>query len=191
MKYSVIFLQYDPENRKPWAEENLQRIKDITKDEYELIVIRDVFGYVAAANEGLQRATGDYLFLLNDDLIVNDPLWLSKLASPDTITSYRLVHFYMNGDPMPDGSCWCIPRNVYEKVGLLDPQFSGAYGCDEIDYYYRALEAGFLLGQRDADIVHQEGKTFKEYFGAGKEGMTARNVELFYNKWKDKLSLKP
>ena len=71
---------------------------------------------------------------------------------------------YAQADPNPTGItysngrlafvCVYIKREVIEKVGYLDPLFSGAYGCDDSDYCHRTKLAGYRLGVTPSVVVH-------------------------------------
>lgn len=193
MLYSIVFLNYDPKKVKAWTKGTLEKVIDCSKGkDYELIEINDVLGYANAVNEGIKKSKGEYVFILNDDIILEDNEWLEKMAKENAITSWRKNPFYMNQELVPDGACYCIHSNVIRVIGLLDPQFGEGYGCDEIDYFYRAKEAGFDLLEAPVKLSHMENRTYQsEYFKAQKEAMTMKNVELFYQKWKDKMELKP
>lgn len=193
MKYSIILLDYDPENTKvEMTQKAIKSIADNSKNyDGELIVIKDVYGYSSAVNSGFKQVKGDYIVVLNNDVIIKDPKWLEKYSEiPNTITSRQLVSFYMNGDMFPDGCCWGIYKSDQEKVGLLDTIYDDGYGCDEIDYFYRAKELGIEWRACDTNIEHLENQTFKEYFSKTKESKTERNVRLFKEKWDKKLTLK-
>lgn len=191
IKYSLIFLNYDPQETKDWVEDTRRQIIENSPLEgVEFIEVKNVRGYVNAVNEGLRKAKGEYLLILNDDIIINDYRWLEKLAQPNAITSWKKNPFHMNGEMLPDGACWCIHRPVFEKIGYMDEAYGEGYGCDEIDYFYRAKEAGFALLEAPVFMRHMQNKTYSShYFAPMKEAMTAKNANYFYAKWKDKLQL--
>lgn len=192
MKYSIIFLNYDPENTKEWIPETRRLIEEHSKNfDYELIEVKDVKGYVNAVNEGFKRATGDYFIVFNDDIYLNDDLWLLKLTADNAIVSWRKVPFFKNGDMYPDGSCWGLSRETQEKIGLMDTAYAEGYGCDEVDYFYTAKELGVGWESYDVHLTHAENKTYSsDYFKAQKEAMTERNVRIFHEKWQEILNLK-
>lgn len=190
MKYSIILLNYDPENKKPWIADTRKAIEENSQGyEYELIEVRDVKGYVNAVNEGFARATGDYLIVCNDDIVIQDKEWLPKLTSPNSIVSYAYQQFYLTKLLLPDASCFGLSRKTQKVIGDMDIAFENGYGCDDIDYFYRALEAGINTERADVGIRHLENQTYKMYFGGNKSDMTEKNVGIFYDKWKEKLNL--
>jgi len=190
IKYSLVFLNYDPLKEKDWVKETKENVleKSTQHDDLEFIEVRDVKGYVNAVNEGMKKAKGEYVFILNDDIMVKDREWIEKLAQPNAITSFKKNPFYMNGEMMPDGACWCVHRSVIDTIGYMDEAYGDGYGCDEIDYYYQAQQAGFELLEASADIEHFCNRTYSSrYFARDKEAMTQRNKQIFYDKWKDTL----
>lgn len=189
--FSIIFLNYDPENKKDWIDKNKQLIFQASVGfNYEFIEIKNVEGYVNAVNEGFKQAKGKYLIICNDDIEVHDSLWLQKLKTDDGISSFMFQRFYMNGFELPDAACFCLSRETQEKIGLLDQQFAEGYGCDDIDYFFRALELGIPIINAQIHIQHKQNQTYKLYFSSKKEQMTLRNVELFYKKWHNTYVLK-
>ncbi len=191
LKYSIIYLNYDPENRKDWTEETMELLKDNTQGyNVEIIEVKDVEGYANAVNEGFRRATGDYLVVMNDDFYIGDPIFLVKLASfQNSITSWRMVPFYMNQQEYPDGALWGLYKKDQEKIGLMDEEFGKGYGCDEVDYFYRAKELGVDWNKIQMNARHGENKTYQAYFKPMKEDMTAQNVWRFKKKWAGKFNI--
>lgn len=192
IKYSLIFLNYDPQGVKDWVEHSKRSIIDSSAGyNTEFIEVKNVKGYVNAVNEGMKQATGDYLVILNDDVVIDDKDWLEKLCQPNSVMSWSMNPFHLNGEMFPDGACWAIPRDLYEKLGDMDTNYAEGYGCDEVDYFYRAKEAGYTWGEVAINMSHMQNKTYSsEYFRNQKEAMTSRNENYFYSKWKEKLHLK-
>lgn len=105
---------------------------------------------------------------------------------------------YAQADPNPTGItyskgrlafvCVYIKREVIEKVGYLDPIFSGAYGCDDSDYCYRTKLAGYKLGVTPSVVVHHAhaASSFTRT-GVGTDCRTG--AEKFIDKWGQKAGL--
>lgn len=191
MKYSIIFPTYDPENKKT---EQIKRARESIEKHaefpYEFIEVKDVKGYSNAINEGLHRATGDYIIIASDDIEVLCP-FMENLTEENAIVSWGSSVFYMNQELVPDGSLYAFSRQVYEKMGDMDTRYVGGYGCDEIDHFFTAKEKGVDWIDAGFHVHHQQNQTFKTYWTAEKESMTERNVRLFYDKWNKKYDLKP
>ncbi|HDS85055.1 MAG TPA: glycosyltransferase family 2 protein [Phycisphaerales bacterium] len=126
-------------------------------------------GYSKGNNQGLRIARGQYLCLVNNDILFTAN-WLDKLVSilqchpeiglispvvnepGDAVTSENYL------DKMPlsvqtrDGCfqyslsasfcCVCMHRKVFEKIGYLDEAFTPAY-YEDADYCLRALYQGY------------------------------------------------
>ena len=125
-KVSVIipYMQSDPD--KPAV---LNRLLDSLegKGADEILVIENwKEGYAVPINFGLSQAKGDYLVVMNDDLVL-DCGFLDQLPDPNAVTSPLI-----DGNEQPFwGCCFCIPRWVYEMVGGLDERYRISYFDDD------------------------------------------------------------
>ena len=187
MKFSIIIPCYDPDNKRP---DTIQKcLLSIVKNSYDyvLIPILNVTGFPRAVNAGLKRAekvNSQFIIILNDDVEIKDPYWLDKLAQPNVISSWRLHPFYLTQEIVPDGACWCMPRNIFNEIGYLDEQFSKGYGFEDSDYWYRAKEKNILFYNAKVKLKHIEREAFKMYYPNGKDDeMLKYNRELFLKKW--------
>lgn len=105
----------------------LNRLLDSLVGADEIIVAENwKAGYAVPINFGLSQATGDYLIVMNDDLIQRSGD-LKQLCDPKAVTS-----------PIEDGllqdmygNCFCIPRWVYEATGGLDERYRISYYDDD------------------------------------------------------------
>lgn len=93
----------------------------------EIIVVENWrAGYAVPINYGLSQAKGDFLIVLNDDLVF-DGGSIKRLCDPDAVTSPVI-----NGKSQGFWGCaFCMPRWVYEKTGGLDEQYRISYFDDE------------------------------------------------------------
>jgi len=89
---------------------------------------------------------------------------------------YRLVGF-----------CMVMRREVWEKVGPLDPIYSpGNYEDD--DWCLRAIEAGFKLGFAHDVYVHHYGSVTHQALRLDHQALLFRNQEIFNSRWsKDRI----
>ena len=134
-------------------------------------------GYTKAINEGIKKATGDYLVLLNNDTIIlnwKKDLWLDFLLQPflddskcgitgplkrfsEESKSEFLVFF-----------CVMISRKTFDKLGYLDECFSPG-GGEDIDYCAKAQRNGLKIvkipNSGDFPIYHKAEKTVNEIQG--------------------------
>lgn len=84
--------------------------------------------------------------------------------------------------------CVYIKREVIDAVGFLDERFTG-YGCEDVDFCYRARKAGFEVGYaNDIAIRHGIGATYASTFRRVKSEAQiwkedAENWKRFGEKW--------
>lgn len=110
-KISVII----PHLRLPGTEDALRSCLEsikITKSELELIIVLDKIGYGKAVNEGMKQATGDYLFVINNDTEVISGT-LEMMLDPEYITVPVISPTARDDNPR---CFFCVPRELYEKV---------------------------------------------------------------------------
>jgi len=174
-------------------------------------------GFPKGVNQGIKRATGEIIVLLNDDTLVT-PNWLDHLS--EHLKTYDIVGPVTNSisgpqmlDSVPDDLtlklssfsqsiysenrkkvdpfhrlvfyCVAIKREVIDKIGLLDEQFSPGNFEDD-DFCLRAIEAGFKLGiARDTFIYHYGSATFNED-NIKYQKLLETNKIKFENKWSKK-----
>jgi GT2 family glycosyltransferase len=77
----LIFVLDSPEQRGDLVHflSGLHQLYDLPMT---IVVMSANFGYAAANNAGVEFAHGDYLLLLNSDVVPEAPGWLSKLTAP-------------------------------------------------------------------------------------------------------------
>lgn len=189
--YSIIFLEYDPEgmNRTVSHESLRSIIANSEAYDYELVHVKNVKGFVSAVNEGLDRAQGEWLVVVANDVIISDPQWLNKLSVKNVIASWRLTPFFMTGEMRADFACWAIHRDVYKKLGGMNVAFASGYGFDDDDYIQRAKELKILSYDAGITLHHLESLTYNTLFKEEKDAMTERNRTLFEKIWGYKLGL--
>jgi GT2 family glycosyltransferase len=137
-------------------------------------------GASVSENDGLLVARGEYIVVINDDVIVCDG-WLDGLEKPfheregvgvtaPAILHQRLINQGRKGihddHRWFPGNCFMFPRSTFEKVGKFDERFI-PYNGEDTDFFQRVLDAGLKL-TRNFDIViqHKEGDvlhTFGNY----------------------------
>lgn len=84
-------------------------------------------GMARAINEGAMCASGDYFLIMNDDVQYLSGK-IEELCQEDTVVSPsfngRLYDYIW-------GSCFCIPRKVWEDVGGMDDRYEISYFDDD------------------------------------------------------------
>jgi O-antigen biosynthesis protein len=176
-KISVIIPHY------PFNEEinrTLKKCVDSLPHYDELIVVvNQGTGFAKAVNQGLSLAKGDYLMVVNNDIVWHKGE-LEDMCVPDTVTSP-----IVNASIQPFWGCFfCIPRSIYEKVGGLDERFG--IGFYEDDDYRLRLEIAKVPMQSTMCVIETEGsKTMSQF---DKDTLMKENKAKFLEKWQ-KLAL--
>lgn len=135
-------------------------------------------GMARAINEGAKCASGDYFLIMNDDVRYESGK-IEELCQENTVVSPSY-----NGQlyPMLWGSCFCIPRKVWEDVGGMDERYTISY-FDDDDLIFSLQEKGYQM-RSTARVVFdhpQPGRTLEampdrdEFFEA--------NKQKFLDKW--------
>lgn len=123
----------------------------------------DPLGYTYPTNVGMNGAHGEYIVLLNNDIILLEQeknAWLNTLEQPFKtdpkagISGPVKFSWDCGGKIREAMAFWCvmIHRKVIDKIGYLDEIFSPGMGEDG-DYCIRAVEAGFKLVSVPEDVT--------------------------------------
>lgn len=132
--------------------------------------------YATAVNAGACLATGDWLLILNNDIIVSGP--------------YRehLGHHALEGSSIqPDtrrggfvtGWMISIDRGLWDLLNGFDEQFRNSF--EDVDLSCRARLLGFDFHNVDPPIKHLSGRT-RRALSAIAEAPHLENKVLFYEK---------
>ncbi len=135
MKLSVIIPFYSkwPDKHKMLAD----CMFSLGNQPDEIIVIGNTEGGLPwSINKGLSAASGDFLLLVSDDMVLARGS-LDTLCIPGVVT-----HPMIDGIPQVFGGCVCYPREVYEAVGDYDEGYKSGY-FDDDDYFVRVNYAGY------------------------------------------------
>jgi GT2 family glycosyltransferase/glycosyltransferase involved in cell wall biosynthesis len=126
-------------------------------------------GFPATVNRGVFTGTGDYVCVLNSDVIVT-PWWLTKLVlalesdernqivNPvtnntalinvemypgrsylDMNSALENQDLYRYPEIMPTGFCYMFKRGLVDKIGMFDEAYGKGFG-EETDHWCRALK---------------------------------------------------
>jgi len=184
---------------------NLIRVNRFTADERGAIdYVRVLDKSVAWCwNLGLSHILGvneeDHCLVINNDVELRSDSYSRLLASPGPFVTLvgnsNMDQVFpertpgapglppMSGErrPHPDFSCYLIRREAWEKVGMFDENFEGAY-CEDSDYHCRLHMAGITaycidypfyhvgsgtiknVGDREAREIHERAERNREYF---------------------------
>ena len=87
------------------------------------------------------------------------------------------------------GASLMIRRNIWERTGGFDLQFSPAY-YEDTDLCFAVQSAGYnVMYCHDSHVIHYEGATAGKDLNTGYKAFQVVNQNKFYAKWKDILAL--
>lgn len=162
----------------PGKQAILERCLDSFRGADEIIVVENwKAGYAVPINYGLSQATGDFLMVMNDDLIW-DGGSLKRLCQEDAVTSP-----VVNGQQQDFWGCaFCIPRWVYEQVGGLYEGYRISY-YDDDDFVNTLKQAGIpMRSVPTVNVQHPEGGRTLHTFPDHQE-FFEENKRLFESRW--------
>ncbi len=205
-RYPYRIIAIDNASDKP-TQEYLLSLKEKPGFKFLLIRNEDNLGYTKAANQGLKASDSDFVCLLNNDTLVAEG-WLSEMiAVADSVQDIGIISpssrrvknressifdyvaergresVKYRGQWIEVGACvgFCtvIKREVIDKIGFLDEDFSPGY-FDDTEYSWRANKHGYKsVVAKGAYVYHVEHGSFKD---KNLEEIFKRNRELFYKK---------
>lgn len=171
-----------------------------------LIANQENRGFAGACNQGIQAASGEWIVVMNNDVILSQG-WLQGLLSAaaehrldmvspairegsrnydleayaEELTS-RMRSVVRSGTV--NGICFMAHRRVFETIGVFDENFRiGQY--EDKDLFLRARRAGFRLGSVGSAFIHHFGSITQKAVGARREtrDYALANKAYFSRKW--------
>lgn len=161
------------------------------------------FVYAANSNIGIVAAGRSNIILMGDDCEVRSPWSFDFMDETASRGDAGVVSAGINGTVGNPVQNWrsdqslveasnelafvtiCIPRPVLDKVGLLDERFVG-YGCEDVDYCWRARGSGFkFLVDNRAQVEHNPPGTPSDWRSRpDHEQRWKENMAILSDKWK-------
>ena len=159
-------------------------------------------GWVKSVNRGLDESSAEYICVMNNDTIVTDG-WLAQmiavakkqkdigLVNPEwekpqrvSIQDYAKSLKKLSGEFIETdfirGFCFLIKRDVLDKIGGLDEDYSPGY-YDDCDFSLCAIKAGFRCVRAKAAYVYHHRNI--SYSNAERNKLMEKNKGLFYKRW--------
>lgn len=173
-KLSVVIPYYEIDSGK---REVLKRCIDSIKGQYDelILVWNQGAGFVPAVNKGYELASGDFIALVCDDVI------LKKGSLRDLCDEKALVSAHVEGSPVQDfwGTLWCEPKWVYEKRGPMDEEYAKGLYFDDNMLFEMCTRHVQAYTNLDVVIEHPEGGRTLERITEDRKQKIEHNRELF------------
>ncbi len=169
------------------------------------VISNDInLGCARAWNQGVKASQGRLIGILNNDIVVSDG-WLGNLVaflggSRHGIVSPAAREGQLNYDldgyakkytrrcskatrAEIYGACMLIDRRVFDQVGLFDEAFSYG-GCEDVDFQWRAEQAGFSVGMTGSALIHHYSMVTQDAIKLSEStSYPADNMAHFEKKW--------
>lgn len=125
-------------------------------------------GYTGNCNKGVEIATGDKLWIVNDDVEFNDEI----LVKLDDIEDGTIYLPKWAGEPFDThnkfGFFYGMTRDTWDKLGGLDTNMKHFFS--DLDMWKRANKEGVRIEKWDIEVFHYSGATYRgrdDYFQQG------------------------
>lgn len=140
-------------------------LKSIKEDRIKVLWADEALGFAKACNYGIDKSVGEYIILLNDDLVLldwqgtND--WIRMLEHPFKEDEKMAITGPAWGGETYGGKsfivffCAMIKKNIFSHIGLLNENF-GISGGEDIEFCLKALQENYHIRQVPEATNHHE-----------------------------------
>jgi GT2 family glycosyltransferase len=203
--YEVIIIDNgSSDGTREYLEEMMHVLKG-TRDKLIPIINPENFGVAPAWNQGLQIAQGEYIGILNNDIVLTQSWFRSLLWAMEYHRLALVCPFAEGGElnydlelraktfmqknllkvwPEYDFSAAILPHRTLDKIGNFDEKYLIG-GYEDTDYCYRLKKAGYRYGISGAGFIHHYGsRTLGEFKKRG-DKHAAHNLQYFMSKWNE------
>lgn len=211
MKFSVVMPCYLREDQHKQTVINTLESLRANSEDFELVVVDDgstentgflrqyADVYVKQPNQGISRAwnvgmllaRGEYVAIVNDDILVTAG-WLDELSSEfvDEKTGVSApneggpwVKPELGGNRREDnkfypGYCFMLKKDRFYE--MFDEQFKT--NCGDVDYWHRIGLNSLKCMRAHLKVWHKEGDTLHN-FPEGYANLSAKSIQMFKDKW--------
>lgn len=164
-------------------------------------------GCAGAWNQGISAASGEWIVILNNDVILSSgwiegllkaaEQWELDVVSPairegeqnyNIETNALEVTSHMSGvirRGTAHGICFMVHRRVFDAIGGFDENFRiGQY--EDTDFFLRARQSGFKLGTVGSSFLHHFGSVTQNSMKTARvvKPYAQENKAYFIRKWK-------
>lgn len=214
----IIPTTFEPDLAYGCVQSILNNIKDV---KYEITVVDNLsspvfsmesckirrfekqLGFAKVMNEGIQNTKGDYVLLLNNDTLIQQPNFLSNLiqtidSEPNVGIVSPMTNFICTAQARAQdlnsitnqvidhphhiaAVCWLLKRETINKIGMFDENFKiGAF--EDGDYCQRILNAGYKIKiDGRSFLFHYGSRTVSKTFGYYEAFQ--ENSNYYHTKW--------
>lgn len=134
-------------------------------------------GFSTANNQGLEKATGDVVIFMNND-VECQPTFLERVrmdVKPGEICGPSLLH--KHGYDYIEGWCIAAYRDIWQSLGGWDDKYYTGLYWEDNDLCFRAVKAGYKLKKTIWPVWHFNNYTTSKLPGAYDH--SASNEALF------------
>jgi GT2 family glycosyltransferase len=169
----------------------LEYWKDIIGPRLKVIKNDNNLGFAKACNQGAERAKGENLLFLNNDIIIQgDYITAIERAiadNPRSLVGAQLITTntgwnVFDGKPIPYLVGWCLamPAHIFQVLGGFDERYMPAY-YEDIDLCYNASKQGYGLQPIRLPLQHLGEQTGLQL--PDRQEITEANRARFAEKW--------
>jgi FkbM family methyltransferase len=136
------------------CKDNTKEYVESLGEPFKLVWNEEAIGYSRATNAGIEVSKGDYVLLLNNDIILLEQqknTWIDMLLEPFKDSSVGLTGpLKLYSEPANHEFivffCCLIKIEVFDKIGLLDTAFGVGAG-EDTDFCIKAENVGYKMIQ--------------------------------------------
>lgn len=176
MKISVVIPFYPVDEEKYSV---LQKCVKSLPEHYETIVVWNrKEGMAKAINEGAKLATGTHLLIMNDDVEYKsgnlEDLCLEETTTSPSFNGREYEYIW--------GSCFCIPKKVWDDVGGMDERYNISY-FDDDDFIMSLQQKSYTMRSVPSVIFSHDtpGRTLERI--PDRNEFFESNKQKFFEKW--------
>lgn len=177
-KEPIEFIVVDNASRNPYP----------VGPDYKLIRFNTLTNWSTMLNTGVDASNGDWVMLLNDDVLCRGPFiemveGLDKNNVYGPAMRHKKPGWFDVGVQVNYLYAWLLVmrRSVFDLIGGFDEWYPKA-GVDDIDFCWRAEQAGFPLVALDFPFIHLE--PHRRVKWDGYEEQMKKSIEYFVKKVK-------
>ena len=142
----VVLDNGSPDNT--WQE--LQRVSEgwdhLWLEDFQILHVDKNLGVPAGWNYAIKYTRGDYICIANNDMVFQSPFLTPMLATlklDSKVGCTGWFHMVWSGIPFIEGSCWMLPRSVWNSVGEFDETYSPGT-MEDVDWQVRMRKLGWM-----------------------------------------------